>query len=62
MGVGGCVPAWPQRMCGAEHFLVQLLQHVLTLGVREGVAEGEVGGDAAHLQQAMDKGQGELIL
>ncbi len=35
--------------------LIQLLQHLLALDVREGVAEGEVGGRPSHLQQPVSE-------
>lgn len=41
---------------------VQLCQHVLALGVGEGVAEGKVGGGPTVLQEAVHEGQHELRL
>lgn len=41
---------------------VQLRQHLLALGVGEGVAEGKVGGGPAVLQEAVHEGQNELRL
>lgn len=41
---------------------VQLRQHLLALGVGEGVAEGKVGGGPAVLQEAVHEGQHELRL
>lgn len=35
--------------------LVKLLQHLLALAVGERVAEGEVGGGPAHLQQPVSE-------
>lgn len=42
--------------------LVQLLQHLLALAVRERVAEGEVGGCSSHIQQPVSERQNELVV
>lgn len=42
--------------------LIQPLQHLLALGVREREAEGEVGGGPSHLQQPVGEGEDELVV
>lgn len=41
---------------------IQLCQHVLTIRVREGVAEGKVSGGTAAVQKAVHKRQDKLGL
>lgn len=41
--------------------LVELLQHLLTLGVGERVAEGEVGCGSSRLQNPVSEGEDELV-
>lgn len=42
--------------------LVKLLQHLLTLTVRERVTEREVGGGSSHLRKPVSEREDELVV
>lgn len=57
-----CVLPARTELSGIGEILVQLLQHLLALSVRERVAEGEVGGGPSHLQQPVSEWEDELVI
>lgn len=55
------LPAWAE-LSSIGIALIQLLQHLLALTVREWVAEREVGGGPSHLQQPVSEWEDELVI
>lgn len=55
------LPAWTE-FSSIWVALVKLLQHLLTLTVRERVTEGEVGGGSSHLRKPVSEREDELVV